>query len=102
MSVGDTLKRTGIVAGQGFDASGSPVQQARIYGLTKRDPIETPFSYAETYGDKAHSHPLYGEHFGVSDVPVGTYVLGTEIEGRKVYRRVTVEEGKLTWVVFKP
>ncbi|MEO6058214.1 MAG: hypothetical protein ABIQ49_15425, partial [Gemmatimonadales bacterium] len=61
-----------------------------------------PYSFAETYGDKAHGHPLYHEHFAVSDVPAGTYVVGTEIGGRKLYRRVTVEEGKLTWVVFRP
>jgi murein DD-endopeptidase MepM/ murein hydrolase activator NlpD len=98
----EPLPNTGIVVGQVFDAQGHPVPQARIYGLFKPEPIETPFSYAETYGDKAHSHPLYGEHFAVSDVPPGTYVLGTEISGAKVFRRVTVEAGKVTWVVFKP
>ena len=98
----DPLPGTGIVAGQVFDAKGKPVPQARIYGLIKPEPIETPFSYAETYGDKAHPHPLYGEHFAVSDVPPGSYVLGTEIEGKKVFRRATVEAGKLTWVVFRP
>ena len=80
----------------------APVPQARVYGILKRDPVETPFSYAETYGDKAHSHPLYGEHFAVSDVPAGTYTVGAEIEGKKVFRVITVEAGKLTWVVFKP
>jgi murein DD-endopeptidase MepM/ murein hydrolase activator NlpD len=98
----EPLPNTGIVAGQVFDAAGAPVPQARIYGILKRDPAETPFSYAETYGDKAHPHPLYGEHFAVSDVPEGTYVIGTEIEGKKVFRTITVEAGKLTWVVFKP
>ena len=98
----EPLPATGIVAGQVLDANGAPVPQARIYGLAKRDPVETPFSFAETYGDKAHGHPLYGEHFAVSDVPAGTYVVGTEIAGQKVYRRVTVEPGKLSWVVFKP
>jgi hypothetical protein len=29
-------------------------------------------------------------------------VVGTEIGGKKIYRSVTVEEGMLTWVVFKP
>jgi murein DD-endopeptidase MepM/ murein hydrolase activator NlpD len=93
---------TGIVAGQVFDASGAPVMQARIYGIRKPVPTETPFSYAETYGEHGHPHPLYGEHFAVGDVPVGDYVIGTEINGKKVLRRITVEEGKLTWVVFRP
>jgi murein DD-endopeptidase MepM/ murein hydrolase activator NlpD len=98
----EPLPNTGIIAGQVFDGAGNPVPQARVYGIIKRDPAETPFSYAETYGDKAHPHPLYGEHFAVSDVPEGTYVVGTEIEGKKVFRTVTVEAGKLSWVVFKP
>jgi len=93
---------TGIVAGQVFDASGAPVMQARIYGILKPVPTETPFSYAETYGEHGHPHPLYGEHFAVADVPEGDYVVGTEINGKRVLRRITVEEGKLTWVVFKP
>jgi murein DD-endopeptidase MepM/ murein hydrolase activator NlpD len=98
----EPLTGTGIIAGQVLDSAGAPVQQARIYGIIKRDPVETPFSYAETYGDKAHSHPLYGENFAVSDVPQGSYVVGTEINGKKVFRAITVEEGKLTWVVLKP
>ncbi len=98
----EPLPGTGLVAGQVLDAAGKPVPQARIYGLVKPEPAETPFSFAETYGDRAHSHPLYGEHFAVSDVPPGSYVLGTEIGGKKVFRRVTVEEGLLTWVVFRP
>jgi murein DD-endopeptidase MepM/ murein hydrolase activator NlpD len=98
----EPLPGTGIIAGRVLDAAGNPVPQARIYGVIKPEPRETPFSYAETYGDRAHSHPLYGEHFAVSDVPPGSYVLGVEIGGAKVMRRVTVEAGKLTWVVFSP
>jgi murein DD-endopeptidase MepM/ murein hydrolase activator NlpD len=96
------LPGTGVVAGQVFDGAGAPLRQARIYGLAKRVPVETPFSYIETYGDKAHPHPLYGEHFALGDVPAGTYVIGTEIEGKRVLRRVTVAPGRLTWVVFRP
>jgi Peptidase family M23 len=96
------LPGTGIVAGQVFDSRRRPVLQARIYGLVKPKPTETPFSFAETYGDKGHSHPLYGEHFAVGDVPAGRYVIGTEIEGKRVLREVTVAPGKVTWVVFSP
>jgi murein DD-endopeptidase MepM/ murein hydrolase activator NlpD len=96
------LPGTGIVAGQVLDSGGRPVLQARIYGLVKPKPTETPFSFAETYGDKGHPHPLYHEHFAVGDVPAGRYVLGTEIEGKRVLREVTVAAGKVTWVVFSP
>jgi murein DD-endopeptidase MepM/ murein hydrolase activator NlpD len=98
----EPLPKTGIIAGQVLDGEGNPVQQARVYGIIKPEPAETPFSFAETYGDKAHPHPLYKENFAVSDVPEGTYVVGTEIAGKKVFRTVTVEAGKLSWVVFKP
>jgi len=98
----EPIPGTGLVAGRVVDAAGQPVPQARIHGLIKPDPAETPFSFAETYGDKAHSHPLYGEHFAVSDVPPGEYVLGVEIGGRRIFRKVTVEAGLLTWVVFSP
>jgi murein DD-endopeptidase MepM/ murein hydrolase activator NlpD len=96
------LPGTGIVAGRVVGSDGRPVLQARIYGLVKPLPAETPFSFAETYGDKGHPHPLYGEHFAVGDVPAGRYVIGTEIEGKRVLREVTVSPGKLTWVVFSP
>jgi murein DD-endopeptidase MepM/ murein hydrolase activator NlpD len=96
------LAGTGIVAGRVLDSAGRPLPQARIYGLVKPRPTETPFSFAETYGDKGHSHPLYGEHFAVGDVPAGRYVIGTEIEGKRVLREVTVAPGKVTWVVFSP
>ena len=98
----EPLPGTGIVAGQVVDADGAPVRQARIYGLVKPMPAETPFSFAETYGDKGHPHPLYGEHFAVGDVPAGTYVVGTEIAGKRVLRRITVAPRKVTWVVFSP
>jgi murein DD-endopeptidase MepM/ murein hydrolase activator NlpD len=98
----DPIPGTGVIAGQVLDADGQPVRQARIYGIVKHDPPETPFSFAETYGDLANPHPLYEENFAVSDVPAGNYVLGTEINGQRVYREVTVHEGLLSWVVFSP
>jgi hypothetical protein len=96
------LPGTGLVAGQVWDARGQPVRQARIYGLTKAEPLETPFSFIETYGDRAHASPAYQDHFAIGDVAPGDYTLGVEIEGRRVYRRVRVAAGKVTWVEFRP
>ncbi len=98
----EPLPGTGLVAGQVWDSKGQPVQQARVYGLVKPEPQETPFSFIETYGPRNHSDPVYHEHFAISDVPPGDYTLGVEIEGKKVYRRVRVAVGKLTWVEFQP
>ena len=98
----EPMPGTGIVAGQVWDSRGQPVLQARVYGIVKPEPQETPFSFAETYGTRTRGTPTYQEHFAISDVPPGVYVLGTEIEGRKIFRRVTVAAGRLTWVEFRP
>lgn len=98
----EPLPGTGVVAGQVWDGKGQPVPQAHIYGLVKAEPQETPFSFIETYGPKNHSDPVYQEHFAIGDVPPGTYTLGVEIDGQRVYRRIEVKAGKLTWVEFRP
>ena len=98
----DPLPGTGMIAGQVWDSAGKPVEQARIYGLVKPEPRETPFSFIETYGPRNHSDPVYKEHFAISDVPPGTYVLGVEVDGRRVFRQLKVEVGKLSWVEFRP
>jgi murein DD-endopeptidase MepM/ murein hydrolase activator NlpD len=98
----EPMPGTGIVAGRVFDASGQPVPGARIYGLVIAYPEETPFSFAETYRDRAHPDPAYGEHFAVGDVAAGTYLLGVDIAGTKVWRRVRVAAGQVTQVEFRP
>jgi len=94
------LPGTGIVAGRVWDAQGRPAQQARVYGLIKAEPQETPYSYAETYGEHNHPDPDYGEHFAVSDVDPGDYTLAVVVDGRKMTRRVRVEADRVTWVEF--
>jgi len=98
----EPLPETGVVAGQVWDSAGRPVPQARVYGLVKPEPQETPFLYAETYGDRAHPDPVYREHFAVGDVPAGEYDLGVTVDGRNLIRHVRVEPGKVTWVEFRP
>lgn len=96
------LPGTGIVAGQVFDGAGTAVQGARIHGVVLAYPSETPFSFAETYRDQARGSPAYGEHFAVGDVPAGDYTVGVMIDGRRVWRRVRVRPGLVTWVEFRP
>ena len=98
----EPMPGTGIVAGRVFDQSGQPVRGARVYGLVQPYPEETPFSFVETYNDRAHSHPLYQEHFAIGDIPAGDYVLGVELAGRKIWRRVNVQAGRVSFVEFRP
>jgi murein DD-endopeptidase MepM/ murein hydrolase activator NlpD len=96
------LPGTGIVAGRVRDAQGNPVPGARIYGLVLPYPEETPYSFAETYRDRGHSAPGYDEHFAVGDVPAGTYLIGVDIGGQRVWRRVRVQADRVTFVEFAP
>ncbi|MEO5824696.1 MAG: M23 family metallopeptidase [Gemmatimonadales bacterium] len=96
------LPRTGVIAGVVLDAAGRPVEQARVYGIVKPWPRETPFVFAETYGPRNRPHPVLGEHFAVSDVPVGMHNAWVMIGGKRVERHVEVRDGAMTWVEFRP
>ncbi|MGQ0814695.1 MAG: peptidoglycan DD-metalloendopeptidase family protein [Gemmatimonadota bacterium] len=96
------LPGTGIVAGRVRDAEGKPVPGARVHGLVLPFPEETPYSFAETYRERAHSLRGYDEDFAVGDVPAGTYLLGVDIGETRVWRRVRVEAGRVTIVEFEP
>ena len=98
----EPMPGTGIVAGRVLDASGQPVPGARIYGLVVDYPEETPFSFAETYRERAHPDPAYGEHFAAGDIAAGMYLVGVDIAGTKVWRRVRVAAGQVTFVEFRP
>jgi murein DD-endopeptidase MepM/ murein hydrolase activator NlpD len=94
------LPGTGMVAGRVWDAQGRPAGQVRVYGLVKAEPQETPYSYAETYGEHNHPDPDYGEHFAVSDVEPGDYTLAVVVAGKRMTRRVRVAADRVTWVEF--
>jgi hypothetical protein len=98
----EPLPGTGIVAGRVTDGNGQLVQGARIYGLVLPYPEETPLSFVETYGDRAHADPAYSENFAIGDVPAGEYRLAVMIDGARVWRRIRVEPGKVTFVEFHP
>jgi len=94
------LPGTGIVAGRVWDAQGRPAPQVRVYGLVKAEPQETPYSYAETYGEHNHPDSGYREHFAVSDVEPGDYTLAVVVGGRRMTQRVRVAADRVTWVEF--
>jgi murein DD-endopeptidase MepM/ murein hydrolase activator NlpD len=96
------LPGTGIVAGRVRDAQGNLVPGARIYGLVLPFPEETPFSFVETYSDRARATPGYDENFAIGDVPAGTYLIGVDIGTQRVWRRVRVEAERITFVEFAP
>jgi len=96
------LPGTGVIAGTVLDAAGAPIPQARIYGVKKPLPAETPFVFGETYGPRNRPHPVYGEQFALTDVPAGTHTLFVVINGRRITRKVVVRPGALSWVEFRP
>jgi murein DD-endopeptidase MepM/ murein hydrolase activator NlpD len=98
----DPLPGTGVIAGRVLDADGTPVPGVRVYGVTKPEPVETPFSFAETYEDRAHPDPVFGENFAIGDVPAGDWVLGAEVDGRRIWRKVRVAPGRVTEVELRP
>jgi murein DD-endopeptidase MepM/ murein hydrolase activator NlpD len=96
----ETLPGTGTIVGRVVDQNGGLVSGARVYGVTKPIPTETPFSFAETYQDKVHPDESYNENFVIGDVPEGSYVLTVESEGRTSAIKAAVESGKITNVVM--
>ncbi len=96
------LPGTGVIAGTVTDSAGNAIPQARVYGIVKPVPRETPFAFAETYGPRNRPHPLYGEQFAISDVPAGVQHLFVVMNGRRVERTVTVRADRLSWVDFRP
>ena len=84
------LAGCGTIVGNVVDTDGKPIMGAHIYGVEKPVPTETPFSFAETYGDSVNFSPAYNENFVIADVPAGEYLLWVEDGGQKYAVKATV------------
>ncbi len=94
----ESLPGTGTIAGLLTDSDGNPVGGARIYGVTKPIPTESPYSFSETYQDKVQPDESYGENFVIGDVPPGEYTLSCDHDGKSAAVKVRVEAGMITKV----
>ncbi|HSM36198.1 MAG TPA: peptidoglycan DD-metalloendopeptidase family protein [Longimicrobiales bacterium] len=97
----EPLPGTGVIAGRVVGADGEPARGVVIYGVGAAWPEETPLSIVETYGDRAHADPGYGENFAVGDVPEGSYRLYARVDGHDLTASVEVEAGRVTWVEMR-
>jgi hypothetical protein len=95
------LPGTGVIAGRVLGADGEPAPGVRIHGIASAWPEETPLSIVETYGDRAHPDPAYGENFAIGDVPEGFYRLYARVDGRDVTASVDVAPGLVSWVELR-
>jgi murein DD-endopeptidase MepM/ murein hydrolase activator NlpD len=92
------LSGCGTIAGNIIDGRNRPIMGARICGVEKPGPTETPFTFAESYRDSVRASPAYNENFVIADVPEGKYLLWSEINGVKYAVSATVEAGRVTRV----
>jgi murein DD-endopeptidase MepM/ murein hydrolase activator NlpD len=90
------LPGCGTIVGNVVDLDNKPIRKIKIYGVEKPVPTETPFSYAESYGDSVNPSPAYGENFVIADVPSGNYLIWVERNSAKYAVNVKVETGKVT------
>jgi murein DD-endopeptidase MepM/ murein hydrolase activator NlpD len=90
------LPGCGTIVGNVVDAEGKLIPKAKIFGVEKPVPTETPFSYAESYCDSVNASPVYGENFVIADVPAGDYLIWVEWNGAKYAVDVKVEAGMVT------
>lgn len=92
----EPLEGCGTIVGNVVDKNGRNLMMTRIYGVEKPVPTETPFSFAESYGDSVNPSPIYNENFVIADVPAGEYLLWVEAGGRQYAVKAVVEAGLVT------
>lgn len=97
------LQGTGALAGRLQDKNGNPIRTQSI--LVYADDLDgTYIGDTETYSrDDAppvNSDDVLQENWAFPDLPAGTYIVRAYVGALQYSRRVTVQAGKLTFVVF--
>ena len=95
------LPSHGTIAGQLLDARGHPIPEALITFHRAEEP-DRRWRETWTYAsDEVNSDDEWGENFLMGDVPVGSYVLKTRVDGRLYTREVKVTAGKTSFVTLE-
>lgn len=97
------LPGTGSIAGRLQDSDGNPIHAAGI-SVYADDEAGTYIGDTETYSrdqyPAVNSDDVLKENFAFPDLPAGTYVVRGFVGSLVYARRVTVQPGKLTFIVF--
>lgn len=94
---------TGALAGRLQDKNGKPLRAQSI--LVYADDIDGTYvgdteTYARDNAPPVNSDNVLQENWAFPDVPAGNYIIRAYVGGLQYSRRVTVQPGKLTFVVF--
>ena len=94
---------TGALAGRLQDKNGNPIRAQSI--LVYADDIDgTYIGDTETYSRDAappvNSDDVLGENWAFPDLPAGNYIVKAYVGALQYSRRVTIQPGKLTFIVF--
>lgn len=97
------LPGTGALAGILQDKDGRPLRSQSI--LVYADDIDGSYigdteTYSHDNAPLVNSDDMMQENWAFSDLAAGTYLVKAYVGGLQYSRRVTVEAGKLTFVVF--
>ena len=91
----------GTIAGQLLDAQGNPIPEALINFHRAEEPNRR---WRETWtyaSNEVNSDEEWGENFVMGDVPAGSYVLKTRIDGRLYTQEIKVEAGRTSLVTLE-
>lgn len=91
----------GTIAGQLLDAQGNPIPEA-IINFHRAEEPDRRWRETWTYaGDTVNADEEWGENFVMGDVPAGSYVLKTRIDGRLYTKDIEVEAGRTSLVTLE-